>query len=181
MAGLEEAGCEVTEAASGGQVLRFLQAGTAVDALWTDFRMSEAQSEEVARAYRERFPAYRYVTDPAELMQPALEGHSLETLQALSGDRLLERIIGQRWVPAVRGVTILSNAPSQSPSAKQQGHSSCYGQVCGGGLPVEACQRHGSALPISLLSHHTQREVICVPGQHGLYLPDLTKPMCGVC
>ncbi len=74
VAGLEEAGCEVTEAASGGQVLRFPQPGIAVDALWTDVRMSEAQSKEVARAYRERWPAYRYVTGPAEFMQPAPQG-----------------------------------------------------------------------------------------------------------
>ncbi len=74
VAGLEEAGCEVTEAASGGQILRFLQAGIAVDALWTDVRMSGAQSEEVARAYHERWPAHHYVAGPAELMQPAPRG-----------------------------------------------------------------------------------------------------------
>lgn len=74
VAGLEEAGCEVTETASGAQVLRFLQARIAVDALWTDVRMSEAQSEEVARAYHERWPAHRYATGPAELMQPAPRG-----------------------------------------------------------------------------------------------------------
>jgi CheY-like chemotaxis protein len=70
--GLEDAGYEVTEAASGGEALRLLRAGIDVDALLTDVRMREANGWEVARAYREHFPELpvRYVTGYAEQMQP---------------------------------------------------------------------------------------------------------------
>jgi CheY-like chemotaxis protein len=70
--GLEDAGYEVMEAATGGQALRLLQAGIAVDALLTDIRMPEANGWEVAKAYRERFPdlPVLYVTGYAEQMQP---------------------------------------------------------------------------------------------------------------
>jgi CheY-like chemotaxis protein len=64
------------EAASGGQALRLLQAGIAVDALLTDIRMPEANGWEVARAYRGRFPdlPVLYVTGYAEQMQPVSGG-----------------------------------------------------------------------------------------------------------
>jgi CheY-like chemotaxis protein len=42
VAGLEDAGFEVIEAASGGEALRLLHAGIAVDALLTDVRLPEA-------------------------------------------------------------------------------------------------------------------------------------------
>jgi CheY-like chemotaxis protein len=73
---LEEAGYEVMEAASGGQALRLLQTGIAVDALLTDIRMPEANGWEVARAYRQRFPDLPvvYVTGYAEQMQPVPGG-----------------------------------------------------------------------------------------------------------
>jgi CheY-like chemotaxis protein len=73
---LEDAGYQVMEAASGGQALRLLQAGIAVDALLTDVRMPEATGWEVARAYRERFPELPvlYVTGYAEQMQPVTGG-----------------------------------------------------------------------------------------------------------
>ena len=73
---LEEAGHEVMEAASGGQALRLLQTGIAVDALLTDIRMPEANGWEVARAYRQRFPDLPvvYVTGYAEQMQPVPGG-----------------------------------------------------------------------------------------------------------
>jgi CheY-like chemotaxis protein len=73
---LEEAGYEVTEAACGGEALRLLQAGIAVDALLTDIRMPEANGWTVARAYRERFPdlPVLYVTGYAEQMQPVAGG-----------------------------------------------------------------------------------------------------------
>jgi CheY-like chemotaxis protein len=73
---LEDAGYEVVEAASGGQALRLLQAGIAVDALMTDIRMPEANGWEVAKAYRERFPdlPILYVTGYAEQMQPVPGG-----------------------------------------------------------------------------------------------------------
>ena len=74
--GLEDAGHEVIEAASGGEALRLLQAGIAVDALLTDVRMPDANGWEVARAYRERFPdlPVLYVTGYAEQMQPVPGG-----------------------------------------------------------------------------------------------------------
>lgn len=74
--GLEEAGYEVIEAASGGEALRLLQAGIAVDALLTDIRMPEANGWVVAKAYRERFPSLPvlYVTGYAEQMQPVPGG-----------------------------------------------------------------------------------------------------------
>jgi len=73
---LEDAGYQVMEAASGGQALRLLQAGIAVDALLTDVRMPEANGWEVARAYRGRFPdlPVLYVTGYAEQMQPVSGG-----------------------------------------------------------------------------------------------------------
>jgi CheY-like chemotaxis protein len=73
---LEDAGYQVMEAASGGQALRLLQAGIAVDALLTDIRMPEANGWEVARAYRGRFPdlPVLYVTGYAEQMQPVSGG-----------------------------------------------------------------------------------------------------------
>jgi CheY-like chemotaxis protein len=73
---LEDAGYQVMEAASGGQALRLLQTGIAVDALLTDIRMPEANGWEVARAYRERFPELPvlYVTGYAEQMQPVTGG-----------------------------------------------------------------------------------------------------------
>jgi CheY-like chemotaxis protein len=76
VAGLEDAGYEVTEAASGGEALRLLQAGIAVDALLTDIRLPEANGWAVARAYRERFPdlPVLYVTGYAEQMQPVPGG-----------------------------------------------------------------------------------------------------------
>jgi CheY-like chemotaxis protein len=76
VAGLEDAGYEVMEAATGGQALRLLQAGIAVDALLTDIRMPEANGWEVAKAYRERFPdlPVLYVTGYAEQMQPVPGG-----------------------------------------------------------------------------------------------------------
>jgi CheY-like chemotaxis protein len=74
--GLEDAGYEVMEAATGGQALRLLQAGIAVDALLTDIRMPEANGWVVAKAYRERFPdlPVLYVTGYAEQMQPVPGG-----------------------------------------------------------------------------------------------------------
>jgi len=76
VAGLEDAGFEAIEAASGGDALRLLQAGIAVDALLTDVRMPEANGWVVARAYRERFPdlPVLYVTGYAEQMQPVPGG-----------------------------------------------------------------------------------------------------------
>jgi CheY-like chemotaxis protein len=76
VAGLEDAGFEVTEAASGGEALRLLQAGLAVDALLTDIRLPGANGWVVARAYRERFPdlPVLYVTGYAEQMQPVPGG-----------------------------------------------------------------------------------------------------------
>ena len=72
VAELEEAGHQVLEAASGGQALRLLQTGIAVDALLTDIRMPEANGWEVARAYRQRFPDLPvvYVTGYSEQTQP---------------------------------------------------------------------------------------------------------------
>jgi CheY-like chemotaxis protein len=74
--GLEDAGFEAIEAASGGEALRLLQAGIAVDALLTDIRLPEANGWAVARAYRERFPdlPVLYVTGYAEQMQPVPRG-----------------------------------------------------------------------------------------------------------
>jgi CheY-like chemotaxis protein len=76
VAGLEDAGYEVIEAASGGEALRFLQAGITVDALLTDIRLPGARGWAVARAYRERFPdlPVLYVTGYAEQMQPVPGG-----------------------------------------------------------------------------------------------------------
>ncbi len=76
VSGLEEAGYEALEASSGGDALRLLQAGIALDALLTDVRMPEANGWEVARAYRERFPdlPVLYVTGYAEQMQPVPGG-----------------------------------------------------------------------------------------------------------
>lgn len=73
---LEDAGHEVTEAATGGQALRLLQAEIALDVLMTDIRMPEANGWEVAKAYRERFPnlPVLYVTGYAEQMQPVPGG-----------------------------------------------------------------------------------------------------------
>jgi CheY-like chemotaxis protein len=73
---LEDAGYQVMEAASGGQALRLLQTGIAVDVLLTDIRLPEANGWEVARAYRERFPELPvlYVTGYAEQMQPVAGG-----------------------------------------------------------------------------------------------------------
>jgi CheY-like chemotaxis protein len=76
VAGLEDAGFEVIEAATGGQALRLLQTDVAIDALFTDIRMPEATGWEVARAYRERFPdlPVLYVTGYAEQMQTVTGG-----------------------------------------------------------------------------------------------------------
>jgi CheY-like chemotaxis protein len=74
--GLEDAGYAVVEAASGGEALRLLQAGIAVDVLLTDIRLPEANGWVVAKAYRERFPdlPVLYVTGYAEQMQPVPGG-----------------------------------------------------------------------------------------------------------
>ena len=74
--GLEDAGLEAIEAASGEDALRLLQAGITVDALLTDIRLPGADGWAVARAYRERFPDLRvlYVTGYAEQMQPVPGG-----------------------------------------------------------------------------------------------------------
>jgi CheY-like chemotaxis protein len=74
--GLEEAGFEVTEGASGAEALGFLQAGFALDALLTDIRLPGANGWVVARAHRERFPdlPVLYVTGYAEQMQPVPGG-----------------------------------------------------------------------------------------------------------
>jgi CheY-like chemotaxis protein len=76
VAGLEEAGFEAVEAASGGEALNLLQAGIAVDALLTDIRLPGANGWTVAKAYRERFPDLPivYVTGYAEQMQPVPGG-----------------------------------------------------------------------------------------------------------
>ena len=76
VAGLEDAGFEVIEAASGGEVLRLLRAGITLDALLTDIRRPEANGWVVAKAYRERFPnlPVLYVTGYAEQMQPVPGG-----------------------------------------------------------------------------------------------------------
>jgi CheY-like chemotaxis protein len=76
VAGLEDAGFEVIEAASGDNALRLLQTGLAVDALLTDIRLPGANGWVVARAYRERFPdlPVLYVTGYAEQMQPVPGG-----------------------------------------------------------------------------------------------------------
>jgi CheY-like chemotaxis protein len=75
---LEDAGHEVTEAATRGQALRLLQTEIAPDVLMTDIRMPEANGCEVAKAYRERFPdlPVLYVTGYAEQMQPVPGGSS---------------------------------------------------------------------------------------------------------
>jgi len=72
VAGLEDTGFEVVEAASGREALNLLQAGIAVDALLTDIRLPGADGWAVAKAYRERFPDLPvvYVTGYAEQMQP---------------------------------------------------------------------------------------------------------------
>jgi CheY-like chemotaxis protein len=76
VAGLEDAGFEVIEAASGEEALWLLQGGLAVDALLTDIRMPGANGWAVARAFRERFPDLPvvYVTGYAEQMQPVPGG-----------------------------------------------------------------------------------------------------------
>jgi CheY-like chemotaxis protein len=76
VAGLEDAGYEAIEAASGGEALRFLQAGIAINALLTDIRMPGANGWVVAPACRERFPDLPvvYVTGYAEQMQPVPGG-----------------------------------------------------------------------------------------------------------
>lgn len=76
VAGLEDAGFEVIEAASGGEALRLLRAGITLDALLTDIRLPEANEWVVAKAYRERFPnlPVLYVTGYAEQMQPVPRG-----------------------------------------------------------------------------------------------------------
>jgi len=76
VAGLENAGFEVIEAAGGGQALTLLEDGIAVDALLTDIRLPEADGWAVARAYRERYPdlPVLYVTGYAEQMQPVPGG-----------------------------------------------------------------------------------------------------------
>jgi CheY-like chemotaxis protein len=56
VAGLEDAGFEVTEAASGREALNLLQGGIAVDALLTDVHLPEADGWVVTKAYHERFP-----------------------------------------------------------------------------------------------------------------------------
>jgi CheY-like chemotaxis protein len=73
---LEDAGFEVTEAASGGDALRLLQAKIALDVLLTDIRLPGANGWEVARAYRERFPdlPVLYVSGYAELLLPVPGG-----------------------------------------------------------------------------------------------------------
>src|SRR3990170_5852834 len=84
--GLEDAGYEVIEAASGGEALRLLQAGIAVDALLTDIRLPEVDGWVVARAYRERFPdlPVLYVTGYAERMQPVIGGVILSKPYAIT-------------------------------------------------------------------------------------------------
>ncbi|ANY82072.1 hypothetical protein BB934_25685 [Microvirga ossetica] len=74
--GLEDVGFEVTQAASGGEAMRLLQAGIAVDALLTDIRLPVADGWTVAKAYRERFPhlPVLYVTGYAERTQPVPGG-----------------------------------------------------------------------------------------------------------
>jgi CheY-like chemotaxis protein len=74
--GLEDAGYEVLAAATGGQALKLLRAGIAVDALLTDIRMPEVNGWVVAKAYREHFPnlPVLYVTGYAEQMQPVPGG-----------------------------------------------------------------------------------------------------------
>jgi CheY-like chemotaxis protein len=76
VAGLEDAGYEVIQATSGGEALKLLQAGIALDALLTDIRLPEANGSEVARAYRKRFPDFPvlYVTGYAEQLQPVPGG-----------------------------------------------------------------------------------------------------------
>ncbi len=76
VAGLEDAGYEVIEAGNGGDALRLLQTGIALDALLTDIRLPGANGWAVARAYRERFPdlPVLYVTGYAEQMQPVPGG-----------------------------------------------------------------------------------------------------------
>jgi CheY-like chemotaxis protein len=56
VAGLEDAGYEVIDTASGSEALRLLQAGITHDALLTDIRLPGANGWMVAQAYRERFP-----------------------------------------------------------------------------------------------------------------------------
>jgi CheY-like chemotaxis protein len=76
VAGLEDAGYEVIDTASGSEALRLLQAGITLDALLTDVRLPGANGWAVARAYRERFPdlPVLYVTGYAEHMQPVPGG-----------------------------------------------------------------------------------------------------------
>ncbi|ANY84317.1 hypothetical protein BB934_39555 (plasmid) [Microvirga ossetica] len=76
VAGLEDAGFEVSEVASGSQALELLHTGIAVDALLTDIRLPGADGWTVAKAYRERFPhlSVLYVTGYAERMMPVPGG-----------------------------------------------------------------------------------------------------------
>jgi CheY-like chemotaxis protein len=76
VAGLEDGGFEVVEAASGDDALRLLQTGIILDALLTDIRLPGANGWAVARAYREHFPELPvlYVTGYAEQMQPVPGG-----------------------------------------------------------------------------------------------------------
>jgi CheY-like chemotaxis protein len=76
VAGLEDAGYEVIDTASGSEALNLLQAGIILDALLTDIRLPGANGWVVARAYRERFPdlPVLYVTGYAEQMQPVPGG-----------------------------------------------------------------------------------------------------------
>ncbi|WP_162003510.1 response regulator [Microvirga tunisiensis] len=76
VAGLEEAGFEIIDTASGSEALRLLQGGITLDALLTDVRLPGTSGWVVARAYRERFPdlPVLYVTGYAEQMQPVAGG-----------------------------------------------------------------------------------------------------------
>ncbi|WP_040637768.1 response regulator [Microvirga lotononidis] len=74
--GIEEAGYDVIEAASGGQALRLLHSGIAVGAPLTDIRPPEATGWEVARVARQCLPDLPvvYVTGYAEQMHPVPGG-----------------------------------------------------------------------------------------------------------
>jgi CheY-like chemotaxis protein len=97
--GLEDAGYQVMEAASGGQALRLLQTGISVDALLTDIRMPEANGWEVARAYRQRFPNLPvvYVTGYSEQMQPVTGGVILSEPYKMSQVVDLLNALPGRW------------------------------------------------------------------------------------
>jgi CheY-like chemotaxis protein len=74
--GLEDAGYEVIDTASGSEALMLLEAWITLDALLTDIRLPGANGWVVAKAYRERFPdlPVLYVTGYAEQMQPVPGG-----------------------------------------------------------------------------------------------------------